>query len=126
ASGARPRYGGAAGGPPVASRPPRLPAEGEIGLRGKRSDANPRQIETRLVHDEAALPPRKELAIEQQQVVELEMSLEPKERPALEPLQLRQLGFRREQRCKRCEIQRHTLDAFVACPIDRDAHEPLI
>ena len=54
------------------------------------------------------------------------MPFESQQRVALEPLQLRQLGFRREQRREWCEIQRHPLDALVARPIDCRADEPFI
>ena len=72
------------------------------------------------------MPARKELAVEEQQVVELEVPLQPQQRAPLEPLQGGQLRFRREQRGEGCEVQRHVLQTVLACPRNGRADEPLV
>src|SRR5205814_1081230 len=66
------------------------------------------------------------LAGEQEEVVELEMPLEREERAPLHPLQRRQLGLGREERCERREVQRHVREGVLARPLDRLADEPLV
>ena len=70
----------------VPASPPRA-LERQVGLGGERRDADPRQVEAPLVDDEAPLPAREELAVEREQVVELEVALEPQQRAPLQLLQ---------------------------------------
>ena len=51
-------------------------AEGQIRLGRERRDPDARKVEPLLVHDEAALPLREELPVEEQEIVELEVALE--------------------------------------------------
>src|SRR5918912_1476267 len=53
-------------------------------------------------------------------------SCRPRARPALQLLEAVEVGFRREQRGKRREVERDPLDAVLRGPLDRPAHEPLV
>src|SRR5919198_1332546 len=92
------------------SGPPPSPALGaaerEVCLGGERGDSDPRQVEPPLVDDEAPLPAREELPIEEEKVVELEAAFQAQQRAPFEPLQVRQLRLRREQSRERREVQR--------------------
>ena len=74
---------------PAASRHRRAPLERQVRLGSERGDADARQIAPPLVDDEPPLPAREELAVEEEQVVELELALQREQRA---PLQLLQAG----------------------------------
>ena len=65
--------------------------ERQVGLGRERGDPDARQVTPTLVDDEPPLPLREELAVEREQVVELEMPLE---REQCAPLHLLQAGER--------------------------------
>src|ERR671930_2513960 len=89
-------------------------AERQVGLGGKRGNADAGQVEPSLVDHEPPLPLRKELAVEQKQIVELEVTLQPQQRPSLEALHGRKLGLGREQRRERGEVEGNPLEAVRA------------
>jgi hypothetical protein len=62
-------------------------AEGHVRLRRQRGDPDTSQVEPPLIDDEPPLPQREELPVEEQEVVELEVPLQPHECPPLESLQ---------------------------------------
>ena len=104
----------------------RVALERQVRLGRERGDPDPGQVEPPLVDDEAPLPAREELAVEGEQVVELEMALQRQQRAALHGLQAVQLGFGCEQRGERREVQRDVLEAGAARPGDRRADQPLV
>src|SRR5262249_534341 len=122
-----PRKRARGGGPPRPLESLRLAAaERQVRLGRKRRNPDPWKVETPLVDDEAALPAREELPIEEEQVVELEAALQPQERATLEPLQLRELRLGREQSRERREVQGPALEAVLARPRDGLRHEPFV
>jgi hypothetical protein len=101
-------------------------AERQIGLRGEGGDPDTGQVGAMLVDDEAPLPGRKELAVEEQEVVELEAAFQPGQGTPLRPLERFQFRLGRQQRGERREIERDTLVTVRARPLDRDADKPLV
>jgi hypothetical protein len=73
-----------------------------------------------------ALPDRVELGVEPEQVVQLEGqdSLQPQQRPALQPLDPRQLGLGGQQPGERREVQRDVREPLAARPRRRFHDQP--
>src|SRR5262245_14743378 len=104
----------------------RAAAERQVRLRGERGDADTRQVELALVDDEPPLPGREELAVEHEQIVQLEATLESQQRAPLELLQGREIRLGREQRREGSEVERDARKTVLARPRDSLGHEPLV